>query len=333
MAAYFVPLNIDASQHALCAAAKSETIILESLFISPTSVLVLIAVVAMVVVSVRWFRTGQRSVDQLTGGLHALRRFSSDLSPNHPVRKRIESAPVVEISLEEVAKLMATDSSGAAVEGLLALQQRNAWIERFAQTCVHLGILGTVMSLVASDPNDMESFRGQLPMALGTTFWGLIGTLCLSTISGWVNNDLERTGQLIRRALIDSFDQNAADDDPDDDQTDSVPAAQPVKSSRKPVPEPVDDSDPQEYDDDPNALAQEHDDSERDDSDEPSDRNTEDDIHDHEAKSAAHDDDLGLDLGPPPPAPAPKPAPAAKPFPALAQPKPIPSPAKPRKEV
>lgn len=280
--------------------------ILSSLFANPTSVLVLFAIIGMIFVSAQWFRIGQRSVDQLTGGLHALRRFSADLSPNHPVRKRIESAPVVEISLEEVAKLMSTHSSGAAVEGLLALQQRSAWIERFSQICVHLGILGTVLSLVASDPSKMESFRQQLPMALGTTFWGLIGTLVLSTISGAVNGSLERTAQLIRRALIDSFDQRAPiDDDEDDDQADSVPTAPAIAQT------PANEAE----DEDEDEVADEADDEE--DEDEESSDDEDADAEAPPAKAAAPakaakaapaDDDIGLMLPPAPEKPAAKPA-------------------------
>lgn len=201
----------------LLAVASEETMILKALFVSPMSLLVLLAIIGMIYTAIRWFKTGQRSLDLLTGGLDVVRQLGAKLPDNHPVRKRLESAPVVEISLEELSKLMAHDRAAQAVKGLLVLQRRVSWIERFAQFSVHLGILGTVVALVTSDPTDMGSFRQQLPTALGTTFWGLAGTLILSTIAGWVDDELERTSQLVRRALLDSFDDVLEGDDEHDE--------------------------------------------------------------------------------------------------------------------
>jgi hypothetical protein len=71
---------------------------------------------------------------------------------------------------------------------------------------VHLGILGTVFALVTSDPTDLDSFRARLPVALGTTFWGLVGALVLSILAGACESVLDRARQSVREALLAGLD-------------------------------------------------------------------------------------------------------------------------------
>jgi len=191
----------------LAVAADSGPILFFQALFGTFSLIVLLIIMGMVIASVRWLLIGQRSVNHLTGGLDMMRRVANDLDARHPLRVRIETAPVVEISLEEVAKVMATRESREAVNGLLVLQRRMDWMTRFAQISVQLGILGTIVALISSDPTDLREFRGQLPIALGTTFWGLIGALSLSTVMGYIENEMSRATQNIRRALLDSFDE------------------------------------------------------------------------------------------------------------------------------
>ena len=100
-----------------------------------------------------------------------------------------------------------------ATHTLMRLRTRVAWIERFAQFSVQLGILGTVFALVSSDPTDLEGFRARLPMALGTTFWGLIGALGLSGIAGMCEGLLDRTARHVRLALLEGIDNEADEAD------------------------------------------------------------------------------------------------------------------------
>ncbi len=173
----------------------------------PFSLLVLIVIAGMVGVALVWYRLGQQHLLELVGGLKTLRRFARDLFPSHPVRRRLESAPVVELSLEEISKIMSGDEEvEPASQGLIRLQDRLAWIERFSQYAIHIGILGTVFALVTSDPTDMASFRARLPLALGTTFWGLVGALVLSTLAGMAESVLDRARHAVRRALLDAID-------------------------------------------------------------------------------------------------------------------------------
>ncbi|PRQ02840.1 hypothetical protein ENSA5_20170 [Enhygromyxa salina] len=178
--------------------------IAHSLF-DPLGVLVLAAVVAMIVGAALWFRQGQQAFDQLAGALKVLRRVAGELSEQHPIRKRLEAAPVVDLSFEEITRLMSGDASEPAARALVRLGERIAWIERFAQFAVHLGILGTVFALVSSDPTDLEGFRERLPTALGTTFWGLIGALALSGIAGACESLVERARLHVRVALLEGL--------------------------------------------------------------------------------------------------------------------------------
>jgi len=168
----------------------------------PFSVLVVLAVAGMLVASLGWLRGAARQRDLLTGGLLVLRRIGAQLAADHPIRRRLESAPVVDLSFEEIARLMNGQKVEPAARTLVRLGERIAWIERFAQLSVHLGILGTVFALVSSDPTDLEGFRARLPMALGTTFWGLIGAIALSIVAGACESLLERASQLVREALL-----------------------------------------------------------------------------------------------------------------------------------
>jgi hypothetical protein len=173
--------------------------------LDPLSLVVLVAVAAMIGHALSWLRGAQRQADVLTGGLQVLRRVGRQLAPEHPIRRRLESAPVVDLAFEEIARLMSGDRVEPAAQVLVRLVGRVGWIERYAQFAVHLGILGTVFSLVASDPTDLDGFRARLPSALGTTFWGLVGALGLSSIAGACESLLDRAQLLVRQALLDGL--------------------------------------------------------------------------------------------------------------------------------
>lgn len=168
----------------------------------PFSVFVVIAVAAMWAASFAWLRAAARQRDLLEGGLLVLRKIGAQLAADHPIRRRLESAPVVDLSFEEIARLMHGQTVEPAARTLVRLGERIGWVERFAQLSVHLGILGTVYALVSADPTDLEGFRARLPMALGTTFWGLIGAIGLSLVAGACESLLERASQHVREALL-----------------------------------------------------------------------------------------------------------------------------------
>lgn len=178
--------------------------------LDPWSLLIFLAISAMAVLAAIWMRKGQHSMDLLEGGVAMLRRLAGDLNPRHPIRVRLESAPVAELSFEEISKIMTGKHTKGAADGLLKLQERMLWIERFAQFALHLGILGTVFALMRSDPTDLEAFRAKLPLALGTTFWGLIGSLIISSIGGTIDSLMERARLIIRRAILEGLDDNTA---------------------------------------------------------------------------------------------------------------------------
>ena len=185
--------------------------LLRTLF-DPLGVAVLLAVAAMLGLALAWLGHGRKALDRLTGGLGVLRRIAGQLPVEHPIRKRLESAPVVELSFEEITRLMSGGASEPAARALIRLGERVAWIERFAQFSVHLGILGTVFALVSSDPTDLVGFRARLPAALGTTFWGLVGALGLSALAGVCEGLLERGRQAVRLALLDGFERRGIDE-------------------------------------------------------------------------------------------------------------------------
>ena len=164
------------------------------------------AVVVMIVVAVWWLSLVYRKSEALLGGLTELRRFGRDLPPEHRIRKRLESAPVVDVSFEEIAPLLGSEGVGVAAKELVKLRNRLSWIERFAQLAIYLGIFGTVFALVRSDPTDLTAFRSQLPTALYTTFIGLLGAIVLSVLSGVVETRLEDAAQRVRDALLKGLD-------------------------------------------------------------------------------------------------------------------------------
>ena len=178
--------------------------LVDALF-DPLSIAVLVIIMAMTGLSLAWYSRGRGQFDELRGGLKVLRNVGRQLAPDHPIRKRLESAPVVDLSFEEIARLMAGDRVEPAARTLIELQAKTAWIERFAQYSVHLGILGTVFALVSSDPTDLDSFRAGLPMALGTTFWGLVGALGLSAAAGACEGMIERARLHVREALLEGL--------------------------------------------------------------------------------------------------------------------------------
>lgn len=190
----------------------------------PFSLVVLALVGAMLVVAVLWILGARRDSDALAGGLSVLRRVGRDLPREHPIRKRLESAPIVEVSFEEIAHLLGSEGVGESARALVGLRERLAWIERFAQLSVHLGILGTVLALVTSDPTDLDAFRSRLPTALGTTFWGLVGAVGLSALAGTVESTLERAGQRVRDALLGGF-------DPQEPEPELEPEPEPARDS------------------------------------------------------------------------------------------------------
>lgn len=175
-----------------------------SLF-DPLGVAVLLSILAMSGLATLWMVRGQQAFDQLSGALKILRRIAGELAVNHPIRKRLETAPVVDLSFEEITRLMTGDAAEPAARAIVRLGERVGWIERFAQFSVHLGILGTVFALVSSDPTNLDSFRANLPTALGTTFWGLIGALALSAIAGACESLIERSRQAVRLALLEGL--------------------------------------------------------------------------------------------------------------------------------
>ena len=180
----------------------------------PFSIVVVVAVGLMLALSLVWLRGAARQRDLLIGGLMVLRKIGAQLADNHPIRRRLESAPVVDLSFEEIARLMSGQTVEPAARTLIRLGERLGWIERFAQLAVHLGILGTVFALVNSDPTDLEGFRARLPMALGTTFWGLIGAIGLSIVAGACESLLERASQHVREALLIGLEQVPAAKEP-----------------------------------------------------------------------------------------------------------------------
>lgn len=178
--------------------------IVSTLF-DPLSIAVLVVVLVMIGVSLYWFRTAQQQHDLLHGGLQVLRTVGRQLDEDHPIRRRLESAPVVDLAFEEIARLMAGDRVAPAAHALVRLEGKIGWIERFGQFAIHLGILGTVFALVSSDPTDLEGFRSRLPSALGTTFWGLVGALVLSTIAGVCEGLFDRAQLHVREALLEGL--------------------------------------------------------------------------------------------------------------------------------
>ena len=162
---------------------------------------VLAAVTALAVVSLRWLAGGRRCLHQLRGAASALSGVVEHLPPSHPLRVRLDNSPVSDVAFEEIAMVMTGDAQRAA-EGLLRLQQHTGWMERFSQAAIHLGILGTVVALISSDPSDLAQFRASLPLALGTTFWGLIGGLVLSWVVGSADEVLSDAQQRVRMGLL-----------------------------------------------------------------------------------------------------------------------------------
>jgi hypothetical protein len=179
--------------------------IVQALF-QPFSLAVLVLVMGMLSASVAWYLRGSRDDAELEGGIKVLRRVGTSLRADHPVRKRLESGPVTELSLEELAQLLVGKEGNAAANGLLALEHRLNWMERFAQFSTYLGILGTVLGLVMSDPNNLVLFRQKLTLGLGATFYGLMGGLLINIATGSAEQLIVRARQRMRMALIASFD-------------------------------------------------------------------------------------------------------------------------------
>ena len=179
---------------------------LAKIFSDTAALFVLVVVAALIGVAARWVAGNRRHFDALRGGLDVLRKVGRELPDAHPIRRRLEAAPVVEVSFEEIAHLLGAEGVGAAAHALLSLRRQLGWIERFAQLAVHLGILGTVFALVTADFGDPDAFRTKLPIALGTTLFGLIGAVVLSLLAGVAESVLERATGAVRDALLAGFD-------------------------------------------------------------------------------------------------------------------------------
>lgn len=93
----------------------------------------------------------------------------------------------------------------AAARGLIALTRHVRWFERFGQIAIHMGIPGTVAALITSDPSNLASLRGQLPLALSTTFWGIVGALMLSSLAGVADGIIDSAEQRVRNGLLKTF--------------------------------------------------------------------------------------------------------------------------------
>ncbi|MDX9722832.1 MAG: MotA/TolQ/ExbB proton channel family protein [Myxococcota bacterium] len=181
--------------------------LLDALF-DTYSIVVLVVICVFSTFSLIWYYAGRRQHDVLIGRLEMLRGLGMELPLQHPIRKRLESAPVVDLSFEEIGKIMHRSARVRnATRALIRLNDRVAWMERFSHYATHLGILGTVFALVMSDPTDLVAFRKGLPIALGTTFWGLVGALILATIAGQASSVLESARQVVRDALLLSLDE------------------------------------------------------------------------------------------------------------------------------
>lgn len=175
--------------------------------LQPFSLAILAIIASMVVAAARWLMSGSRNDAELEGGLKVLRSVGAGLRADHPVRRRLESGPVSELSLEELAQLLVGKQGNAAANGLLVLEHRLNWMERFAQLSTYLGILGTVLGLVLSDPTDLTLFRQKLTLGLGATFYGLVGALIISVLTGSAEQLVVRARQRMRMALVASFEE------------------------------------------------------------------------------------------------------------------------------
>lgn len=170
-----------------------------------SSLVVLALVTTMLGISLRWYFTARARREALLGGLSVLRNLAPELPPSHPVRRRLESSPVAEISFEEIVALVREPQLEPSARVLLQLADRAAWVDRFAQFAVHLGIMGTVLALLSMDASDLQGFRSSLPKALGTTFWGLVGALSLSAVAGLCDSLLGNVTRQAREALVAGF--------------------------------------------------------------------------------------------------------------------------------
>ena len=148
-----------------------------------------------------WWLMRQES-DVFRGVLSTLRKVGLDLHPEHPIRKRLELAPVVDLSFEEIARLLRSQDAGKAAEVLVRLRNRLSRIERYAQLAIYIGIIGTVSALVFSDTTDLTAFRSRLPMALITTLLGLLGAIVLSWVADRIESGLEDATQMVRDAVL-----------------------------------------------------------------------------------------------------------------------------------
>ena len=176
--------------------------------VSDPLTLTTIVVVALIIGLMCWyaFRSWalmRQKIDEFGGGLAVLRQVGLDLAPEHPIRKRLESAPVVDVSFEEIAHLLnSKEGAGAAAAVLVELRNRLSWIERYAQLAIYFGIIGTVAALVFSDTTDLTAFRSRLPIALITTLFGLFGAIVLSWVAGRIESGLENAAKIVREALL-----------------------------------------------------------------------------------------------------------------------------------
>ena len=95
--------------------------LVDALF-DPLSIAVLAIVLGMIAVSMSWHAQGSAKLEELRGGLKVLRNVGRQLAPDHPIRKRLEAAPVVDLSFEEIARLMAGDRVEPTARTLVELE-------------------------------------------------------------------------------------------------------------------------------------------------------------------------------------------------------------------
>lgn len=177
--------------------------------LEPSSLLVLLLVTAMLTVSLVWWIAARIRRDGLLGALSVVRELAPALPATHPLRRRSEVSPSSEIALEEIVRVLRDHRIASAARGLLRLSDRLVWIERFAQFSVHVGILGTVYALLTADATELAGLRTSLPAALGTTFWGLLGALGLSTVAGLSESLILRTSREVRDAFFEGLDRES----------------------------------------------------------------------------------------------------------------------------
>ena len=175
--------------------------------VSDPLTLVVALIIGLMCLYVVWrFALMRQEFDAFRGGLNVLGQVGRELPPEHPIRKRLESETVVDVSFEEIAHLLGSKGAGAAAAVLVKSRNLLSLSERCAQLAIYFGIIGTVTALVFSDPADLTAFRSRLPSALFTTLIGLFGAIVLSCVAGMIESRIENAAQNVRNALLKGMD-------------------------------------------------------------------------------------------------------------------------------